>query len=119
MNYFNFPTIFSSFSQKSFNAFRIVQEEASKARWAALPALQKNFYDEHPDVANMLAEKVDAIRITNNNTTVDRLFRDENENDSKMAPIPNPVETFEQCFAKYPDLLGSIFILFQFCRSID
>lgn len=82
-----------------------------------MPALQKDFYEEHPDVTNMSAEKVEAIRLANNNTTADRLFRDENEIDSKMAPIPNPVEAFDQCFAKYPDLLGSILPkLFQFRR---
>lgn len=52
----------------------------------------------------MSAEKISAIREQNNNTTVERLLLDESitQND----PIPNPVETFAQCFAKYPDLMG-------------
>lgn len=81
-----------------------MQEEENRKRWAQLPPLQKHFYEEHPDVANMSLEKVAAIRMQNNNITVDRVFLEEaNENSS---PIPNPIEKFEQCFAKYPDLMG-------------
>lgn len=68
--------------------------------------MQKNFYKECPEVANMPAEKVEAIRLANNNTVVDRLYLEEKEN-PHTGPIPNPVESFEQCFADYPDMLGS------------
>lgn len=55
----------------------------------------------------MTAEKVAAIREANNNITVDRLFLDDETGGSKNSePIPNPVEAFSQCFAKYPDLMG-------------
>lgn len=54
----------------------------------------------------MPAEKVAAIRLANNNTVVSRLLLEEIEN-PHTGPIPNPVETFEQCFSDYPDMLGS------------
>lgn len=69
--------------------------------------LQKDFYEEHPDVTNMSAEQVAAIRQQNNNTTADRLFLEENADRTDVASVPNPVETFAQCFAKYPDLMGA------------
>lgn len=82
-------------------------EEASRRRWAALPPLQKNFYEEHPEVTNMTPERVEEIRQQNNNITVSRLFLDENDTNDAAAPIPNPIEKFGQCFAKYPDLMGN------------
>lgn len=81
------------------------QEEENQRRWAQLPPLQKNFYQEDPDVANMSAEKVEAIRLQNNNITVSRLFTGEGEK-AELDPIPNPIEKFEHCFSKYPDLMG-------------
>ena len=57
----------------------------------------------------MSAEKVAAIRKDNNSTTVSRLFLDENnESASNSTDIPNPIESFEQCFSKYPDLMGKL-----------
>lgn len=57
----------------------------------------------------MPKEKVEAIRLSNNNTTASRVFLDEN-NDSVQnsgdSDVPNPVETFAQCFSEYPDLMG-------------
>lgn len=50
----------------------------------------------------MPAHKVAYIREQNNNTMASRLFLEEPIDES---PVPNPVETFEQCFADYPDLL--------------
>lgn len=65
----------------------------------------------------MSSAKVAAIRKENNNITVDRLFLDENANNPEATAIPNPIETFEQCFANYPDLLGTIysFVFIFFC----
>lgn len=51
----------------------------------------------------MPPEKVAAIREQNNSTTADRLITDATVD---SPPVPNPVETFEQCFSEYPDLLG-------------
>lgn len=74
-----------------------------------MPPLKKNFYKEQPEVTNMAPEKVAAIREQNNNTTVDRLFLDEQQSE---VPIPNPIEKFEQCFSEYPDLLGRTIAFF-------
>lgn len=72
-----------------------------------MPPLQKNFYEEHPEVTNMTAEEVDAIRMQNNNTTVSRVFLDESKPEDSGEAIPNPVTKFEHCFGKYPDLMGN------------
>lgn len=95
-------------NQYSLELIRL-QEEENRRRWAALPPLQKNFYKEHPDVANFSAEKVAEIHQQNNNITVSRLILDEKADPNKTYdPIPNPVETFDQCFADYPDLMGKL-----------
>lgn len=60
----------------------------------------------------MLADKVAAIRLKNNNITVQRLFLDETTDSAQKSgdnDIPNPVETFEQCFEEYPELMGKQF----------
>lgn len=57
----------------------------------------------------MSAEKVAEIRLSNNNTTTSRVFLDESDDSAKSSPandVPNPIETFDQCFAEYPDLMG-------------
>jgi ATP-dependent RNA helicase DDX43 len=80
-------------------------DRANAERWAKCPKLFKNFYEEAPEVANMSAEEVEQFREANNNIVVDRTFKDEN---NLSDPIPNPVTTFEQCFAKYPDLMEQL-----------
>ena len=42
--------------------FSLLQEEAQKERWSKLPKLLKDFYEEDPDVANMLPEEVERFR---------------------------------------------------------
>lgn len=74
-----------------------------KKRWEKCPPLRKDFYNEAPEIADMSPEDAARIRIKNNNTTVSRVFAQENSVD-----IPNPVTKFEQCFAPYPDLLAEI-----------
>ncbi|XP_005185716.2 probable ATP-dependent RNA helicase DDX43 [Musca domestica] len=78
-------------------------EVERKKRWAKCPPLRKDFYKEHPDVANMNAEDVARIRLKNNNTTVSRVFAKDGNDD-----IPNPVTKFEHCFGPYPDLMAEI-----------
>lgn len=56
----------------------------------------------------MSAEKAAAIREENNKITVSRLILDgDNGPQVSNEDIPNPVETFEQCFRDYPDLMGT------------
>lgn len=45
------------------------------------------------------------FREMNNNITVSRAFPDK---PLAEVPIPNPVMTFDQCFADYPDMLNEI-----------
>ncbi|XP_012540510.1 probable ATP-dependent RNA helicase DDX43 [Monomorium pharaonis] len=82
-------------------------EERQKKKWAALAPIIKNFYKEDPVVANMSASKVDHIRKTNNNIEVRHVFENKDNTDEEMK-IPNPVETFEQAFQTYPDILTEI-----------
>ncbi|KAL0276939.1 UNVERIFIED_CONTAM: hypothetical protein PYX00_004397 [Menopon gallinae] len=76
-------------------------DEYEKARWSKLPQLKKEFYFEHPDVANMSDEYVEKLRKSLNNLTVRYAF-------DGTDKIPNPVETFEQAFSEYPEILREI-----------
>uniref|UniRef100_A0A023G545 RNA helicase n=1 Tax=Amblyomma triste TaxID=251400 RepID=A0A023G545_AMBTT len=75
-------------------------------RWAALPPIIKNFYSEDPYIARMSPEEVEAFRLESNNIVVKYLGQDAN-------PPPdiatNPVMTFEQAFANYPEILDEIY----------
>ncbi|XP_023719273.1 uncharacterized protein LOC111870865 isoform X5 [Cryptotermes secundus] len=78
-------------------------EEAQKERWSKCPPLRKDFYIEDPEVANMLPEEVQRFRKANNNIVVSYVF------DEVESGIPNPVQTFEQCFAHYAEILEEIY----------
>lgn len=57
----------------------------------------------------MSPQKIEAIRLQNNNITVSRVFLDENSDAAQNLAtndIPNPIETFSQCFSEYEDLMG-------------
>nr|CAD7266501.1 unnamed protein product [Timema shepardi] len=82
-----------------------IQEKAQKERWARLPPLKKNFYIEDPAVAAMSPEEVANFRKVNNNITASYALGPSPEN----SPIPNPVQTFEQCFSEYPEILTQIY----------
>ncbi|KAK7865543.1 hypothetical protein R5R35_010087 [Gryllus longicercus] len=77
-------------------------EAAEKERWSHCPPLIKDFYKEDPEVAGMSSEMAEKIRQENNNIVVSFVFKE------GERPIPNPVCTFEQCFATYPDILEEI-----------
>ncbi|XP_054747630.1 probable ATP-dependent RNA helicase DDX43 [Anastrepha obliqua] len=83
-------------------ANRRAKEEKTK-RWAKCPPLTKNFYKEDPEVANLTPEEVARIRKENNDISVSRVFKQDDDSD-----IPNPIWKFEQCFGAYPDLLHEI-----------
>lgn len=77
-------------------------EIAAKERWAKCPPLKKMFYIEDPEVACMHPDDVSAFRFANNNIVVGHLHED----DARI--VPNPVATFEQAFAHYPEVLDTI-----------
>ncbi|XP_077498085.1 putative ATP-dependent RNA helicase DDX43 [Amblyomma americanum] len=81
-------------------------DQHQKERWAALAPIIKNFYSEDPNIACMSRAQVEAFRLENNNIVVKYLGPDE-------IPPPdvatNPVTTFEQAFANYPEILDEIY----------
>lgn len=82
-------------------------EKRQQQKWSALPPIIKNFYKEDPAIANMPKSKVDHIRQINNNIEVKHVFENEGSSEEETK-IPNPVETFEQAFQAYPDILTEI-----------
>ncbi|KMQ88194.1 putative atp-dependent rna helicase ddx43-like protein [Lasius niger] len=81
-------------------------EKHQEQKWAALPPIIKNFYIEDPIVANMSKTKIAELKEMNNNIEVKLVF--ENEEGSDKIKIPNLIETFEQAFQNYPDILKEI-----------
>ncbi|CAD7085145.1 unnamed protein product [Hermetia illucens] len=94
-----------SYQPIDWDAVNKIAEEERRKKWAKCPPMIKKFYDEAPEVAALGPAQVAELRELNNNTTVDRVFKEKEEG---MEPIPNPVWKFEQCWAKYPDLLNEI-----------
>ncbi|XP_017884968.1 probable ATP-dependent RNA helicase DDX43 [Ceratina calcarata] len=82
-------------------------DEFQKEKWSKCTPIVKNFYKEHPSVANMTKEQVAHIRKTNNSIEVKYMF-DEKNDVSEQLWIPNPIETFEQAFESYPEILEEI-----------
>ncbi|KAG5339518.1 DDX43 helicase, partial [Acromyrmex charruanus] len=82
-------------------------EERQKQKWAALPPIIKNFYKEDLAIANMPQSVVTQFRKTNNNIEVRHVFENTGGSDENMK-IPNPVQTFEQAFHEFPDILTEI-----------
>lgn len=52
----------------------------------------------------MSPEAVAVFREENNNIVVDRVL----DKTDQSRPVPNPVQTFEQAFHDYPEILGEI-----------
>ncbi|XP_076237977.1 putative ATP-dependent RNA helicase DDX43 [Calliopsis andreniformis] len=95
-----------------FNAFDWSQaskqcDDFRTEKWSKAAPIVKNFYKEHPSVANMTKEQVANIRKMNNNIEVKYMF-DEKEEHTEEFHIPNPIETFEQAFEGYPEILEEI-----------
>ncbi|XP_068750067.1 probable ATP-dependent RNA helicase DDX43 isoform X2 [Montipora capricornis] len=79
------------------------KEEREAAKWADLPAIKKIFYQEHASVANMDEEEVEKFRSDNNNIMVD------NYGDSVQdRAIPNPIRTFGEAYADFPEIMDEI-----------
>ncbi|KAF5910116.1 putative ATP-dependent RNA helicase DDX43 [Clarias magur] len=71
-------------------------------KWKDLPPLKKNFYIEADSVAKRSTEEIRAWRKENNNIFVDDL------KEEVKRSIPNPVYTFEEAFACYPEIMENI-----------
>lgn len=79
---------------------RSEQEEKEAARWADLPPIKKVFYREQPSITNMADEEVEKFRLDNNRIMV------ENYGESiQDRSIPNPVTTFAEAYADYPEIM--------------
>jgi ATP-dependent RNA helicase DDX43 len=79
-----------------------------------LPKLRKDFYEDDSDVPNMLPEEVEMFRKVKNNVVVNYTFG------GGEKDIPNPVQTFEQAFRPYPEILEKIYKQnFQFPSPIQ
>ncbi|KAK4299047.1 hypothetical protein Pmani_028637 [Petrolisthes manimaculis] len=71
-------------------------------RWAHLPVIKKDLYVEDPDIHNMSKSEVESFR----EKSFDMQVRHSDE--SSTEPLPNPVMTFQQAFAHYPEILQEI-----------
>ncbi|XP_070386710.1 probable ATP-dependent RNA helicase DDX43 [Dermacentor albipictus] len=85
---------------------RAESDEWAKKRWASLAPITKNFYVEDRQVASMSAEDAASFRAANNNIVV-KYLGPEHEPPPDVAT--NPVETFEQAFSNYPEILDEIY----------
>ena len=82
-------------------------DDFRREKWAKCVPIIKDFYKEHPIVANMTKEHAAHIRKTNNNIEVRYMFQEQDEQ-SEEFHIPNPIETFEQAFESYPEILEEV-----------
>ena len=80
----------------------VASDIATKAKWAALPPINKQFYFEDPYISNLLPSDVEQLRIESNNVMVSHF----NEKDTRI--IPNPIVEFEHGFQHYPEIMGEI-----------
>ncbi|NXW76782.1 DDX43 helicase, partial [Hirundo rustica] len=71
-------------------------------KWAGLPPIEKNFYNESSRTASMSQEEVELWRKENNDITCDDL------KEGEKRCIPNPVCKFEDAFEHYPDIMANI-----------
>ncbi|NXN32160.1 DDX43 helicase, partial [Nycticryphes semicollaris] len=71
-------------------------------KWADLPPVEKNFYEESPRTASLSPEEVELWRKENNNIICDDL------KEGEKRCIPNPVCEFEDVFEHYPDIMANL-----------
>ncbi|XP_058804198.1 probable ATP-dependent RNA helicase DDX43 isoform X2 [Phymastichus coffea] len=83
-------------------------EQAQQEKWAQYGPIKKDFYKEDPKIANLSEEEVEQIRKENNQIKVQHTFDVKDSKTPNDFKIPNPIETFEQVFRPYPDILMEI-----------
>ncbi|KAF0301628.1 putative ATP-dependent RNA helicase DDX43 [Amphibalanus amphitrite] len=79
-----------------------MQAEGDKERWSKLPPLLKDFYEEDPTVATMPEDQVAQLRAEMNDVHVSC------DEGAKNVRFLNPVSTFDQAFAPYPEILDEL-----------
>ncbi|XP_008054486.1 probable ATP-dependent RNA helicase DDX43 [Carlito syrichta] len=82
-----------------------IREEGSKwqkKKWADLPPIKKNFYNQSVTTGSMSKVQVDNWRKENFNIMCDDLKEDE------KRPVPNPTCTFGDAFQCYPEVMENI-----------
>lgn len=88
------------------SAYRQFKEERKKM-WDEYPAVKKDFYEEDPTIAALTDAEVMQIRKDLGNISVE-IIKNNNELSGQEISIPSPIQTFEQCFAKYPQILHEL-----------
>jgi hypothetical protein len=83
-------------------ALRLDSERQRKEKWAKCPQLIKNFYVEHPEVAEMSPEDVAQFRKDNNSIEIS------NFDENSKAPLLNPCPRFRHSFYRFPDIMATI-----------
>jgi len=78
------------------------REENERKRWAHLPDLRKDFYEELEEVKTRNEDLVAEFRLNMNNIEV------RNFNEDDKTPLMHPVETFREAFHNFPDILKTI-----------
>lgn len=76
-------------------------EEFMKVKWSEFPPVKKDFYIEDVDIANLEPREVERIRKDNNKIMVQHLL-------GNSGHIPNPIRTFREAFAHYPEILEEL-----------
>lgn len=77
-------------------------DRLTKAKWAALPPLVKDFYQEHEEVAKFTDEEVEKFRKDNNNIVVSHF------KEGDTFKLPKPAPKFIHSFHNHPDILTLI-----------
>ena len=78
------------------------REENERLRWAHLPEMYKEFYQEHPDVTARTEEEAEVYRQRNNNIEV------KNFSEEDRSLILKPITTFDEAFHPFPGVLATI-----------
>jgi len=82
------------------------------SKWKDFPSIIKKFYQELPDIAEMSAEDVQALRAEKNNIVVSWFDPDAKkeyeEKNQRQLTIPNPIYEFAHAFHNYPEIMNEI-----------
>eukprot|EP00116_Pleurobrachia_bachei_P001978 sb/3462240/ len=79
------------------------QQQFAQEKWGSMPPVEKQFYQESPEIARLSPGEVAQIRA--DNMAIEVAHYDQTRS---HLPIPKPVLTFEHAFSRYPDILREI-----------